>query len=231
MDSIASTYDALMQSTSTSTLVLASTVTLILLFHKSILKIIHSTIIRQKFGKEAVTAKTSFYDLVDVDMKGSNIPMSTYRNYVLLLVNVASKWGLTKLNYTELGLLVDEFGSKGLKVLLFPCNQFANQEPGTHDEILSFVERKFQSKDKYEWFEKNDVNGSKTREVFSYLKSKISNSVTGSSDILWNFEKFLVTFDGEVFQRYSPKVSPMAIKEDIEKLLLQRKESGVTTSK
>lgn len=198
---------------------------------KSILKNIHSSTIRRKFGEESVTTKTSFYDLVDVDMKGTSVPMSAYQNYVLLLVNVASKWGLTKSNYTELGFLVDEFGSKGLKVLLFPSNQSANQEPGTHDEILSFVEREFQSKDKFEWFEKKDVNGSNTREVFSYLKSKISNPVTDSSDVLWNFEKFLVTFDGQVFQRYSPTVSPMAIKEDIEKLLLERKESGVATSK
>lgn len=215
---------AVLQS-SPKTVALVTAVTLVVLFPQKMLKVIHGTFMRLKYGAEVVTAKTSFYDLVDVDMKGGKVPMSNYKSYVNLLVNVASKWGLTKLNYTELSSLVDDFGPKGLKVLLFPCNQFGGQEPGTHDEILDFVERKFQSKDKYEWFEKNDVNGSNTREVYSFLKTQYPNSTTGSNDILWNFEKFLVTHDGNVFQRYGPKVSPSDLKSDIEALLKERNES------
>lgn len=124
------------------------------------------------FGSEKVTSKMNFYELVDKKMDGTVVPMSTYKGNVLLVVNVASKWGLTKKNYTQLPKLVDEYGPRGFKVLAFPCNQFGGQEPGTNEKILTFVE-KFDARDKLEFFEKGDVNGKGTREVFSFLKREL----------------------------------------------------------
>ena len=124
------------------------------------------------YGSEKVTSKINFYDLVDKKMDGEEVSMSTYKGNVLLVVNVASKWGLTKKNYTQLPKLVDEYGARGFKVLAFPCNQFGGQEPGTNEQILTFVE-KFGARDKLEYFEKGDVNGNNAREVFSFLKREL----------------------------------------------------------
>lgn len=129
---------------------------------------------------------------------------------------------MTKQNYTELTDLLDEYGDKGFKVLAFPCNQFLGQEPGTHDEILKFVD-KFFPHDRVTWFEKGDVNGANTREVFSFLKRELP-SEDGTADVRWNFAKFLVDHNGAPYKRYGPKTSPLEIKNDIEFLLKKKKE-------
>lgn len=118
---------------------------------------------------------------------------------------------------------MDEYGKRGLKVLAFPCNQFGGQEPGTAEEILKFV-KKFDCHDKLTFFEKGDVNGAGTREVFSFLKREIK-SEDGTSDIRWNFAKFLIDHKGAPYKRYGPKTSPFAMKDDIEELL-KRKEAS-----
>ena len=84
---------------------------------------------------------TSLYDIADKTIDGQEVQMKEYQGSVLLFVNVASKWGLTKDSYTQLSQLVNELGPKGLKVLAFPCNQFKNQEPGSGPEILEFVKQ------------------------------------------------------------------------------------------
>jgi hypothetical protein len=81
------------------------------------------------FGSEQVTLKSTFYDLTDIDMAGNKVSMSSFKNSVLLIVNVASKCGLTDKNYSQLSQLADDYSSRGLKILAFPCNQFAGQEP------------------------------------------------------------------------------------------------------
>jgi len=124
---------------------------------------------------------------------------------------------LTKQNYTEFSKIADEYSDRGLKILAFPCNQFGGQEPGTHEEILSFVD-KFEVRDKLTWFEKGDVNGARTREVWSFLKRELPNS-DGTVDIRWNFAKFLVDHEGKAYKRFSPQASPFTMKEDIEELL------------
>jgi len=118
---------------------------------------------------------------------------------------------------------VDEYGSRGLKVLCFPCNQFAGQEPGTHDEILKFVEDKFKASKKFTWFEKGDVIGSKSRDVFSLLKQELP--AEDGATIKWNFTKFLVTHDGKPQERFGPKTPPFAMKKTIEQLLKNKEES------
>jgi len=128
------------------------------------------------------------------------------------------------MNYTGLSKLVDEFGSQGFKVLAFPCNQFNSQEPGTNDEVLDFVERKFGAKDKFTFFEKGNVNGEETREVFSFLKQNLPNS-DESTDVRWNFAKFLVDHEGSPVKRFSSQEKPSSMKERIEELLKKKEET------
>lgn len=172
--------------------------------------------------------KAQFYDLVDRDMEGNEVKLDTLKGNVLCVVNVASKWGLTKLNYIQLSELADKYSSRGLKILTFPCNQFGGQEPGSHEEILKFVEDNYSAKDKFTWFEKGHVNGKHTREIYSFLKKKLPN-VDGTPDIRWNFAKFLVDHEGVPFKRFGPKFSPVDMTADIEDLL--KKKDGDTLTK
>lgn len=128
---------------------------------------------------------------------------------------------MTKANYVQFSKLYDEYNSKGLKLLAFPCNQFAAQEPGTREEILDFVESNFGAKDKFVWFEKGDVNGQDTREVYSFLKQKLP-AEDGSTDIRWNFAKFLVDREGTPVKRYGPQTAPKDMTADIEELLAKK---------
>eukprot|EP00978_Attheya_sp_CCMP212_P046692 scaffold405648_cov55-Attheya_sp.AAC.2 len=141
-----------------------------------------------------------FYDLVDRDMDGNEVKMSKFE-----------------------GSLVEEYGARGFKVLAFPCNQFAGQEPGTHEEILKFVE-KYGARETLTWFEKADVNGAKARGVFSFLKEKLPNP-DGTKDVRWNFAKFLIDHEGKPYKRFTPKEDPSTLKDDIE-FLLKKKESS-----
>jgi len=175
------------------------------------------------FGTEKRVLTDMFYNLIDRDMNGDDVKMSKFEGKVLLAVNVASKWGLTKQNYTELVKLREDYGERGLEVLAFPCNQFGRQEPGNHEEILTFTE-KFNARDKLVFFEKADVNGADAREVFGFLKQKLPNT-DESTDIRWNFAKFLVDHEGNPYMRFGPKTSPFEMKDSIE-ILLDKKESA-----
>lgn len=179
---------------------------------------------RAIFGKEKITKISSFYEIIDKDMSGDEVSMSTFKGYPLCIVNVASFWGLTKQNYTEFSKLIDEYGPAGFKVLAFPCNQFGGQEPGTHKEILDFVEKNFQCSEKFTWFEKGHVNGKKTRDVYSFLKRELPDESDGSTDVRWNFAKFLVDHEGNPVKRFGSKTPPFAMKDDIEALLRKKKE-------
>jgi len=175
---------------------------------------------RAIFGKETLSKSKAFYDVIDQDMDGKDVEMSSFKNNVLLFVNVASKWGLTKLNYTQLPLIVDEYGQQGFKVCAVPCNQFGGQEPGSHEEILKFAD-KYGARDKFTWFKKGDVNGSKARDLYSFMKQALKNE-DGTSDVRWNFAKFLIDHEGIPYKRYGAKTPPDDIKKDIE-ILLEKK--------
>mmetsp|Transcript_15151 Transcript_15151/g.22328 ORF Transcript_15151/g.22328 Transcript_15151/m.22328 type:complete len:128 (+) Transcript_15151:230-613(+) len=124
---------------------------------------------------------------------------------------------MTDANYSQLVQLHDEYTSQGLDILAFPCNQFGAQEPGTNEEILQFA-AKYGADSKFHWFEKGDVNGEKTREVYSFLKGKIP------ADIRWNFATFLVDHEGSVAHRFSPtKKVYQELKPNIEELLKMKK--------
>lgn len=170
------------------------------------------------YGTEQTCTIPSFLEIVDKDMSGNQVKMSDFQDTVVLVVNVASKWGATAKNYTELAQLIDEYGPRGLKVLAFPCNQFAGQEPGSHDDILKFVQEKFKASEKFTWFEKGDVNGANTRDVFAFLKKELPNK-DGTNDVRWSFTKFLVTHEGKPYKRFSHRAPPFVMREDIEELL------------
>ncbi len=110
-----------------------------------------------------------------------------------------------------------------LFVLLFSslCYDFWK---GTHEEILKFVDGYFPH-ERANWFEKGDVNGKNTREVYSFLKRELKDK-NGSSDIAWNFTKFLVDHEGTPYKRFGSKKPPLAMKDDIEILLKQKESSG-----
>ena len=96
---------------------------------------------------------------------------------------------------------------------------------GTDDEILAFVDKNFSAKDKFTWFDKGHVNGKSTREVYSFLKQKLP-AEDGTTDIRWNFAKFLVDHEGTPFKRYGPKINPEDMAKDIEELLAKRNNGG-----
>jgi glutathione peroxidase-family protein len=150
---------------------------------------VQDTTTRVLYGAEKATNKPSFYACVDRAL-GTNVevPMSDFQGNVVVVVNVASKWGKTKENYQQLPKLVDEF--PGLKVLAFPCNQFGGQEPGSADEIMEFVKKYDQNMlKKLSFFEKKDVNGAGAREVFSFLKQALP-AEDGTTDVRWNFSTY-----------------------------------------
>ncbi len=140
------------------------------------------------------------------------ITFDQYKGNVLLIVNVASKCGFTK-QYAGLQKLQDLYGSRGFKVLGFPCNDFGNQEPGTIDEIKEFCLVSYQAN--FQLFQKVHAKGN-TNEPYSTL-----NKADPSGDVEWNFEKFLISKDGEVVARFKSNIEPDSseIKEKIESYL------------
>lgn len=159
----------------------------------------------------------SIYELKDFDMSGKEVSMEQYKGKVLLVVNVSSKCGLTPTNYPELAELDKRYRDQGLAILAFPCNQFAGQEPGTHEEIMEFV-KKYNCE--FPFFEKHDVNGADARPVFTYLKAKLPGSF--GNFVKWNFTKFLVDRNGQPYKRFGPKELPFSFEDDIKALLEQK---------
>lgn len=156
----------------------------------------------------------SFYDLSAKDINGQEVEMKNLKGKVLLIVNTASKCGLTP-QLTELEEIYKEYKDKGFEVLGFPCNQFANQDPASNKEISNFCLINYGVT--FKMFEKIDVNGEKAHPIYKFLKSKASGILT--DDIKWNFTKFLIDRDGNVVERFSPTTKPSKMKNDIEKLL------------
>ncbi|XP_076751609.1 glutathione peroxidase-like 1 [Xylocopa sonorina] len=164
-------------------------------------------------GNDNYKEAKSIYDFTAKSIKGDDVPLEKYQGHVCLIVNVASKCGLTATNYKELNELYDEYAeSKGLRILAFPCNQFNKQEPGDSNEICSFADR---HNVKFDLFEKIDVNGENAHPLWKYLK-KEQGGILGDF-IKWNFTKFIVNKDGKVVERHSPNVEPSKLKKNLEK--------------
>ena len=158
----------------------------------------------------------NFYELEAKKMNGQMIKMEQYKGNVVLVVNTASKCGLTP-QFKELEELYQTYHSKGLEILGFPCNQFAKQDSGRNQEIQEFCQLNYGVT--FNMFEKIEVNGAHAHPIYRYLKQEVKGLF--GSEIKWNFTKFLIDRDGNVIKRYAPTVKPSKIANDIEKLLLK----------
>jgi len=132
--------------------------------------------------------------------------LDAYRGEALLVVNVASRCGLTP-QYEGLERLQKEYGERGLQVIGFPCNQFAGQEPGTAEEIATFCSTTYGVT--FPLTEKVDVNGNDRHPIYEELVA-VADGDGEAGDVKWNFEKFLVSPGGDVIRRFRPTVEPQA---------------------
>ncbi len=146
-----------------------------------------------------------FYDFKAVSIQKKEISMEEYRGKVVLIVNTASKCGFTP-QYEGLENLYEKYQDKGLVILGFPCNQFANQEPGGEKEIASTCMVNYGVT--FQMFSKIDVNGPNAHPIYQWLKSQKKGHGLLSSKIKWNFTKFLLDREGNVIGRYGSMVTP-----------------------
>ncbi|SHI65157.1 glutathione peroxidase [Mesonia phycicola] len=158
--------------------------------------------------------ESKFYQLVAKTPQGKEISMKTYQGKMVLIVNTATKCGLTP-QFEGLEKLHQNYKDEGLVVLGFPCNQFAGQEPETNETITEACQ--INHGVTFQLTEKCDVNGENTHPIFKYLKKEQGGFL--GSKIKWNFTKFLVDREGNVIKRYAPITKPEAIEKDLIKLL------------
>lgn len=157
---------------------------------------------------------SDFYKLNATTIQGTEKSMEEYKGKVVLIVNTASKCGLTP-QYEGLEELHNQFKDKGLVILGFPCNQFGGQEPGTEKDIQENCLINYGVS--FQMFSKIDVNGKNESPIYTLLKKEKSTFL--GSKIKWNFAKFLLDKDGKVVRRYSPTTIPSKLKKQIESLL------------
>ena len=178
----------------------------------------------------------TIYDFKAAKRREGELDLSELKGKVILVVNTATGCGFTP-QYEGLEKLYKKYHEKGFEILDFPCNQFADQAPGTDDEIHEFCTLKYNTS--FDQLAKVEVNGENESPIFTYLKSqikddiisgmknkatmkmvsKISKSTKEDGDIKWNFTKFLIDREGNVVKRYSPTCKPEDIDADIEKLI------------
>jgi glutathione peroxidase len=144
------------------------------------------------------------YDIPVHTLAGEPSSLAPYKGKALLVVNVASRCGLTP-QYAGLQRLQDSYGTRGFSVLGFPCNQFLEQEPGTPDEIAEFCSVNYGVT--FPLFEKVEVNGPRRHPIYEKLTA-VEDADGTAGDIQWNFEKFLVSSEGAVVGRFRPGVEP-----------------------
>jgi glutathione peroxidase len=148
----------------------------------------------------------SLYDVPVASLEGEDGQLLQQKGNVTLVVNVASQCGLTP-QYAGLQKIHEQYRDRGFAVLGFPCNQFGGQEPGSHAEIGQFCETSFGVT--FPMFEKIEVNGEGRHPLYDEL-TQTADPEGHTGDIRWNFEKFLVSRDGEILARFSPLVEPEA---------------------
>ncbi|WP_322762770.1 glutathione peroxidase [Frankia sp. Cr2] len=176
----------------------------------------------------------TIHDFTVTTSDGATRSLSDYAGRAVLIVNVASKCGLTP-QYEGLEALYRDTRDRGLEILGFPCNQFGGQEPGTDAEIQEFCSTQFNVT--FPIFHKIEVNGPDADPLFVYLRDQAPGDfgpsagriyehikatrpeTIGTDEIKWNFTKFLADRDGTVIRRYEPTITPQEIQDDLEKVL------------
>lgn len=183
-----------------------------------ILVLFHSSTVNsatEQLIKRGDNVKESIYDLVVKDINGKDVKLSGYKGKVLLIVNVASKCGYTP-QYEGLQKIYEKYKEKGFEILAFPCNDFKGQEPGTNEEIKEFCTSNYGVS--FKLFDKVKVLGSDREPLYERL---INSESVEKGDVKWNFEKFLISKDGEIVGRFRSKVKPESeeLTSEIEKYL------------
>ncbi len=144
-------------------------------------------------------------DFTVTTIEGEEVSLAEkYDGKVLLVVNVASKCGMTP-QYAGLQKLYDDHKEQGLAVLGFPSNQFGDQEPGTNEQIATFCNDNYNVT--FDLFSKVEVNGESAAPVYAWLTSQKTDP-NGAGDITWNFEKFVIDRSGKVIGRFGPRTEP-----------------------
>lgn len=154
------------------------------------------------------------YDYEVMDMKGNMRKLSEYEGKVLMIVNTATGCGFTP-QYDGLQDLYEKYKEQGFEILDFPCNQFANQAPGSDEEIVSFCSSRYGVT--FEQFHKIEVNGENEAPLYTYLKEQKAGVM--GKNIKWNFTKFLVDREGNVVCRLASTKTPEAMEKMIVELL------------
>jgi glutathione peroxidase len=172
----------------------------------------------------------SVYDYSIKNLNGEDVSLEKYKGKVLLIVNTASKCGYTP-QYEGIEALYEKYNAQGFEVIDLPCNQFLSQAPGSSQELAEFCKLNFNTK--FETFAKVKVNGKDAIDLYKYLKEvkphdetpgeenhtpTIKNKLMGSK-IKWNFTKFIIDKNGEVYGRYGSRIEPDKLESVIEKLL------------
>lgn len=155
------------------------------------------------------------YEFSAKTIEGKQKDLAEYKGKALLIVNTASQCGFTK-QYAGLQSLYERYRAQGFEILAFPCNQFANQEPGDTDEISNFCKRNYGVT--FQLFDKIDVNGKNAHPLFDFLSQKLPG-LLNTKFIKWNFTKFLIGKNGEPLKRYSPSTLPEKIEADLVKVI------------
>ncbi|EFM09184.1 Peroxiredoxin [Paenibacillus curdlanolyticus YK9] len=163
----------------------------------------------------------SVYDFTVNNVKGEPVSLSAYKGKVLVIVNTASKCGLTP-QYEGLQALYAKYQSQGLEILGFPCNQFNEQEPGSNKEVEAFCKLNYGVK--FPLFEKCDVRGETAIPLFKYLSAEApfegeSDAAEVDNDPKWNFTKFIVSRDGQVVDRFEPRDEPAVMEATLAEML------------
>ena len=148
----------------------------------------------------------TLHDFTQTTLDGKAVNLADFKGKAALIVNVASKCGLTP-QYAGLEKLHETYGPRGLAVLGFPCNQFGGQEPGSEAEIAEFCTTNYGVR--FPMFAKLEVNGASRAPLYAWLTAE-KTAPDGPGDVLWNFAKFLVGKDGKVIARFNPRVAPDA---------------------
>jgi glutathione peroxidase len=160
--------------------------------------------------------RDEFFSFSARTLQGREISMDRYRGKTILVVNTASNCGLTP-QYEGLQKLYEKYQEKGLVILGFPCNQFANQEPGDEKSISEGCLVNYGVT--FPMFSKIDVNGNTAHPIFKYLKRELPGTLVNS--IKWNFTKFLIDAQGKPVKRYAPTTTPEKIESDLATALEQ----------
>ncbi len=173
---------------------------------------------RRVEGDEQSKGPDSIHEFSVKDINGKDITLSKYKGKVLLVVNVASRCGLTTSNYDGLNQIHAKYKDKGLEILAFPANNFGGQEPGSNSEIKEFCEGKGVA---FPVFAKVSVKGDDQCPLYRYLTTHSDEKIAG--EIAWNFQKYLVDRNGRVIAKFGPRTNPTdkELVEAIEKALAQ----------